>query len=40
VVVVCRDAGGRVIELAMSAASLIGFQAWIESRHPGTDWSR
>lgn len=28
------------IELAMSAASLTGFQSWIEARRPGTDWSR
>jgi hypothetical protein len=40
VVVVCRDTRGRMVELAMSAASLIGFQAWLESRDPGTDWSR
>ena len=38
VVVVCRS-GVRTVELAMSPASLIGFQAWLESRNPGTDWS-
>jgi hypothetical protein len=30
---------GRV-ELAMSRESLTGFQAWLEARPPGTDWSR
>src|SRR3954449_10352969 len=30
----------RVVELAMAPASLTGFQAWLESRPPGTDWSR
>ena len=28
------------IQIAMSSASLMGFQAWLESRPPGTDWSR
>jgi hypothetical protein len=40
VVVVCDGADGARVELAMSGASLIGFQAWLESRNPGTDWSR
>lgn len=39
VIVVCRS-GEELIELAMSAQSLIGFQAWLEARNPGTDWSR
>lgn len=39
VVVSCHDPGGR-IELAMSPASLTGFQSWIEARPPGTDWNR
>ena len=39
-VVVTCDASGRLVELAMSPASLTGFQAWLESRPPGTDWSR
>ncbi len=39
VVIACSTADGE-IELAMSSASLTGFQAWIESRTPGTDWSR
>ena len=39
VVVVC-DYAGQQIQLAMSPASLTGFQAWLESRPPGTDWSR
>jgi hypothetical protein len=29
-----------VVELAMSAASLTGFQSWLEARPPGTDWNR
>ncbi|MEJ7833734.1 MAG: DUF2550 family protein, partial [Nocardioides sp.] len=28
------------IELAMSAGSLTGFQAWLEARPPGTDFNR
>ena len=40
VVVLCRSVSGAPIELAMSRSSLIGFQAWLESRNPGTDWSR
>lgn len=39
VIVECRAPDGPV-ELAMSPASLTGFQAWLESRPPGTDWSR
>lgn len=39
VVVICEYAGQR-IELAMAESSLTGFQAWLESRPPGTDWSR
>lgn len=39
-VVECRTPAGEVVELAMAAQSLIGFQAWLESRNPGTDWSR
>jgi len=38
-VVDCRGPHGRV-ELAMSRESLTGFQAWLEARPPGTDWSR
>ncbi|UDY24734.1 DUF2550 domain-containing protein [Nocardioides sp. Kera G14] len=42
VIVVCDylGAGDGQVELAMAPDSLIGFQAWIESRNPGTDWSR
>jgi hypothetical protein len=29
-----------MVELAMSAASLTGFQSWLEARPPGTDWNR
>jgi len=39
VVVTCR-AGGLDVELAMSEASLMGFQSWVESGPPGTDWNR
>ena len=39
VVIRCHSPEGAV-ELAMSAASLTGFQAWLEARPPGTDWSR
>lgn len=37
VVVVCRTPQGEV-ELAMSESSLMGFQSWIESGPPGTNW--
>ncbi len=41
VIVLCRTLDGDVeVELAMSTRSLIGFQAWIESRTPGADWSQ
>lgn len=39
VVVTCTLAGAPV-ELAMSEASLTGFQAWLEAGPPGTDWTR
>jgi len=38
-VVDCESPQGAV-ELAMSRESLTGFQAWLEARPPGTDWSR
>jgi hypothetical protein len=38
-VVECATRQGAV-ELAMSRESLTGFQSWLESRPPGTDWSR
>lgn len=38
-VIRCDSPDGPV-EFAMSAASLTGFQAWLESRPPGTDWNR
>ena len=28
------------VELAMSPASLMGFQSWLEAGPPGTDWTR
>lgn len=40
VIVVCQLGSGPLVELAMSPQSLIGFQAWLESRNPGTDWTR
>ena len=39
VVMVCQSSDGEV-ELAMSPASLTGFQSWLEARPPGTDWNR
>ncbi len=39
VVITCQSPRGDV-ELAMSEASLTGFQSWLEARPPGTDWSR
>ncbi|HYF73052.1 MAG TPA: DUF2550 domain-containing protein [Nocardioides sp.] len=39
VVISCRTPDG-VVELAMSPASLMGFQSWLESGPPGTDWTR
>ncbi|MBS4752407.1 DUF2550 domain-containing protein [Nocardioides sp. zg-ZUI104] len=38
-VISCESAEGPV-ELAMSVSSLTGFQAWLEAKPPGTDWSR
>jgi len=38
-VIRCQTARG-VVELAMSEASLTGFQSWLEARPPGTDWNR
>lgn len=31
----CADASGRVVELGMTAATLTGFQAWLEAAPPG-----
>lgn len=39
VVIRCEGPRGEVM-LAMSPGSLTGFQAWLEARPPGTDWSR
>ena len=39
VVISCRTPSGS-IELAMSPASLMGFQSWLEAGPPGTDWTR
>ena len=38
-VIRCQSVDG-VTEFAMSAASLTGFQSWLEARPPGTDWNR
>ncbi|MGA8847731.1 MAG: DUF2550 domain-containing protein, partial [Nocardioides sp.] len=39
VVIRCQTGDGEV-ELALSLASLTGFQSWLEARPPGTDWNR
>ena len=39
VIVSCTTPDGP-IELAMSEASLTGFQSWLEAGPPGTDWDR
>jgi hypothetical protein len=39
VVISCRTPDG-LVELAMSPASLMGFQSWLEAGPPGTDWTR
>src|SRR4051794_31609802 len=38
-VISCSTPDGAV-ELAMSEASLMGFQSWLEAGPPGTDWTR
>lgn len=38
-VIRCQSPDG-VVELAMSVASLTGFQSWLEAMPPGTDWNR
>ena len=38
-VIQCQSRG-EVVELAMSPGSLTGFQAWLEARPPGTDWTQ
>lgn len=38
-IIVCDSPEGEV-ELAMSASSLTGFQAWLEAQPPGADWDR
>ena len=38
-VIRCGSPEGPV-ELAMSPASLTGFQSWLEAKPPGTDWNR
>ena len=38
VVIRCASRSGEV-ELAMSPASLTGFQAWLEAKPPGADWT-
>jgi len=36
-IITCTTPDGGV-ELAMSSASLMGFQSWLEAGPPGTDW--
>jgi hypothetical protein len=38
-VIRCLSPAG-LVELAMSASSVTGFQAWLEAKPPGTDWNR
>ncbi|HYG93506.1 MAG TPA: DUF2550 domain-containing protein [Nocardioides sp.] len=38
-VIRCQSPQG-LVELAMSAASLTGFQSWLEAKPPGADWNR
>ncbi|WP_166140556.1 DUF2550 domain-containing protein [Nocardioides ochotonae] len=38
VIIGCASPDGP-LELAMSTASLTGFQSWLEARPPGADWS-
>lgn len=37
-VIQCHSPEG-LVELAMSVASLTGFQSWLEAKPPGTDWN-
>lgn len=39
VVVQCRTRSGEQVELAMTQSSLMGLQAWLEARPPGTNWT-
>jgi hypothetical protein len=39
VIVTCRTPDGEH-EVAMSEASLMGFQSWLESGPPGADWDK
>lgn len=39
-VVIRCQVSSRAVELAMSPASLTGFQSWLEAKPPGTDWNR
>ena len=39
VVITCTTPAGPV-ELALSPASLMGFQSWLEAGPPGTDWTK
>jgi len=38
--VICCQSPDGPVELAMSTSSLTGFQAWLEAKPPGTDWTR
>lgn len=39
-VIELTEPDGSELALAMSRASLTGFQAWLEARPPGTDWTK
>ena len=39
-VVICCTTPDGPVELAMSPASLMGFQSWLEASPPGADWTR
>ncbi len=39
-IIVSCTIGDGPVELAMSEASLTGFQSWLEAGPPGTDWDR
>ncbi|WP_110208767.1 DUF2550 domain-containing protein [Nocardioides daejeonensis] len=39
-VIITLESAQGDIELAMSSRSLLGFQAWLEAKPPGTDWDK
>ncbi|WP_203335960.1 DUF2550 domain-containing protein [Nocardioides limicola] len=38
-VIVCHTTAGETVELALTRSSLLGLQAWLEARPPGTNWT-